>query len=82
MHRGTTAELECSSYHVFYHGRLDQPLLQLVYPAVRELWLRGRCRRFFFIRYALGGPHLRLRLFCARAHAEEVDRLVQRRAAA
>jgi Lantibiotic biosynthesis dehydratase C-term len=82
MQRRTAAEPECSSYHIFYHARLDQPLLQLVYPAVRELWLRGRCRRFFFIRYGLGGPHLRLRLFCGRAAAKEVDLLVWRRAAA
>jgi Lantibiotic biosynthesis dehydratase C-term len=49
------------SYHVFYHGERNHAVLQLVCPLVRELLACGAISRFFFIRYGLGGPHLRLR---------------------
>ena len=49
------------SFHLFYHASRDLPLLELVEPLAGELWHDGLVRRFFFIRYELGGPHLRLR---------------------
>ena len=62
---------EWASYHVFYHGPGDRLLSRLVLPVVRDLWNRGRIDRFFFIRYGLGGPHVRLRLLCAPGAGEE-----------
>jgi hypothetical protein len=81
MARATQTEPRWLAYHVFYHGPLEQVLLRLVYPAFRELWLRDRTRRFFFLRYALGGPHVRLRLRGAPAGRQEVERVLHRRAA-
>jgi hypothetical protein len=81
MARATQAEPQWLAFHVFYHGPLEQVLLRLVYPAVHELWLRDRARRFFFLRYALGGPHIRLRLRVAPAGRQEVQRVLNRRAA-
>jgi hypothetical protein len=70
-----------ASYHIFHHGSLDLLLLDLVLPVLRELRLRDRLRRFFFIRYGLGGPHIRLRLFGAPADREEAACVLERRAA-
>jgi thiopeptide-type bacteriocin biosynthesis protein len=49
------------AHHFFYHGDLDVALKHFVRPAVAELAARGLIESFFFIRYTLGGPHLRLR---------------------
>jgi len=57
------------SYHVFYHGERNHALLQLVSPLVCELLNSGVINRFFFIRYGLGGPHLRLRWSVPDRHA-------------
>jgi thiopeptide-type bacteriocin biosynthesis protein len=54
-HRWLTAQL-------FYHGSLDLLLCELVLPLVRELRDGGLLERYFFLRYWLGGPHVRLRL--------------------
>lgn len=62
---------EWASYHIFYHGPGDRLLSRLVLPVVRDLWNRGRIDRFFFLRYGLGGPHVRLRLLCAPEVREE-----------
>jgi lantibiotic biosynthesis dehydratase-like protein len=50
------------SYHLFYHDDLNTPLLKCVVPLVTELHRLGWAKKFFFIRYQLGGPHLRLRI--------------------
>lgn len=50
------------SYHLFYHDNLDTPLLKCVEPLVRTLHQLGWLKKFFFVRYQLGGPHLRLRI--------------------
>lgn len=50
------------SLHIFYHEDLDRLALGLV-PAIVESLSQSRyIDSFFFIRYKLGGPHLRLRL--------------------
>lgn len=50
------------SYHLFYHDDLDEPLIKCVKPVVIQLYRRGWLEKFFFIRYGLGGPHIRLRI--------------------
>lgn len=50
------------SYHLHYHADLDLLLAELVRPLVSELLGDGVADRFYFVRYGLGGPHLRLRL--------------------
>ncbi len=50
------------SYHMFYHGTRSRLIAEAVRPAVGDLLARGLVDRFFFIRYNLGGPHVRLRL--------------------
>ncbi|HYU32689.1 MAG TPA: lantibiotic dehydratase C-terminal domain-containing protein [Thermoanaerobaculia bacterium] len=50
-----------NAYHLFYHGDRDLPLTGFVAPTFGTLWRQGAIESFFFIRYALGGPHLRLR---------------------
>src|SRR5690349_1822936 len=57
------ADSEWVSYHVFYQGSCDRVLSRLVLPAL--ISLEKRIERFFFLRYGLGGPHIRLRLLCA-----------------
>lgn len=49
------------AYHLFYHQDLDRLLLEMVDPLVTALLAEGRIDRFFFVRYNLGGPHVRLR---------------------
>lgn len=69
------------SYHFFYQGSRDRLLLELAQPLVAQLWRRGDLDRFFFIRYNLGGPHIRLRLQVRPGREGEVDRQVRERAA-
>lgn len=57
----TFSEHAWSHYQVVYHGDQDVALRELVDPTVRELTRSGLIDRFFFVRYELGGPHLRLR---------------------
>jgi thiopeptide-type bacteriocin biosynthesis protein len=68
--------LPCSSAHVFDRAarsyvELDPLVLDLVAPIVRELRARGLLTRFFFIRYGVGGMHVRVRLF---GHDPELHR--------
>src|SRR5215475_4551683 len=58
----TAFENGWQSYHLFYHDDLNRPLLKCVKPVVVQLHRLGLARKFFFIRYQLGGPHLRLRV--------------------
>ncbi len=50
------------AFHLYYHGDRDALLLELVRPLVERLEAADLSSRFFFIRYGLGGPHVRLRL--------------------
>ena len=50
------------SYHVVYHGDLDQLLLVCVQPLVQELLGKKLIDSYYFVRYRLGGPHVRVRL--------------------
>ena len=50
------------SCHLYYHQDLDWALRGFVHPVVVSLVQAGRIDAFFFVRYALGGPHVRLRL--------------------
>ncbi len=50
------------AFHLYYHEDLTQAVLGFVAPTVASLLKAGRIDRFFFVRYGLGGPHIRLRL--------------------
>jgi hypothetical protein len=49
------------AYHVFYHGDQCRLLRHLLIPLVQQLLAAGVIDRFYFVRYGLGGPHVRLR---------------------
>ncbi len=71
------------SAHLFWDGPLDELLHRCVAPLVQYGQRRGWVRQFFFIRYAEGGPHVRLRLRAASAaDRARLERLVARRFAA
>jgi len=44
-------------------GEMDAILLDLVAPLAQQLWKAGLIRQCFFIRYAEGGHHVRVRFF-------------------
>jgi Lantibiotic biosynthesis dehydratase C-term len=48
--------------HLYYHQDLGEVVHGFVRPLVAGLLRQGRIDSFFFIRYSLGGPHIRLRL--------------------
>lgn len=50
------------AYHIYYHDDRDRVLLELVHPIVARLVACAQIESFFFVRYDLGGPHIRLRL--------------------
>jgi lantibiotic biosynthesis dehydratase-like protein len=50
------------SGHLHYHQGLDPVVRGFVRPLVAALAKNGRINAFFFVRYSLGGPHVRLRL--------------------
>ena len=53
------------SVHIFYSSNGNPLLAECVAPLVAKLRERGLISRYFFIRYWLGGPHVRLRLLPA-----------------
>ncbi len=58
------------SAHVSYHDWPDRLLTDCIQPLVDELGRAGSLQRFFFVRYADGGPHVRLRFGGAEAELE------------
>lgn len=68
------------SYHLYYHRDRQRALRRMVLPLFAELWLERRIDGFFFLRYSLGGPHLRLRLRVVPGEGRAVDRRVRGRA--
>lgn len=50
------------NYHLYYHQDLSSAIDGFVRPLVAGLLRSGWIDHFFFIRYWLGGPHIRLRL--------------------
>lgn len=69
-------------FHLFYHGDQDRLLTDLVGPLAASLLMDGLIRRFFCIRYSLGGPHVRLRMELDAANAPTVAARVHDAAAA
>lgn len=55
------AEEGWRAFHLFYHQDHDRLLSGLVAPLVAGLLASGWIDRFHFVRYNLGGPHVRLR---------------------
>jgi hypothetical protein len=49
------------AYHLYYHGDQNLMLRRSIQPLMKELLDRGLIDRFYFVRYSLGGPHIRLR---------------------
>lgn len=52
---------EWISCHIHYHGDQNLLLREAVAPGLRSLLASRLIDRFFYVRYALGGPHIRLR---------------------
>ncbi len=69
------------SWHLFYNGDRDRLLTELVRPTVAALLADGWIDSFFFVRFALGGPHVRLRLRVCDGRAGVVDEDLCRAAA-
>lgn len=70
---------EWRAYHVFYHADLNQLIRELAQPLTAELFRQGLIDRFYFVRYALGGPHLRIRWRLTRAPAGRVPEEIMAR---
>ena len=67
------------AFHIYYHrGDRDDLLSRAVRPLVEELLLSKSLVSFFFVRYSLGGPHVRLRLLPSRGAASAVREAVSR----
>ena len=64
-------------FRLHYHDDRDRALLNCVRPVVAELLASAEIDRFFFSRYDLAGPHIRLRLRLSPGERGEVvtDRL-------
>jgi hypothetical protein len=52
---------EWKAYYFYYHASLDRLLRKLVCPLVQKALAAACIDSFFFVRYRLGGPHVRLR---------------------
>ncbi|MEM9593454.1 MAG: lantibiotic dehydratase C-terminal domain-containing protein [Acidobacteriota bacterium] len=66
-------------YRLFYHGDRDRAVLGFVAPVAAQLRRDGLLHRAFFVRYSLGGPHLRMRLEAGAHQSSEIDAAVRRR---
>ncbi|GAA1329520.1 thiopeptide-type bacteriocin biosynthesis protein [Saccharothrix algeriensis] len=61
----TAAAARWQATHVHYAGNADPMIVHGIAPLVRDLRERGLVERWFFIKYWLEGPHVRLRLLPA-----------------
>jgi thiopeptide-type bacteriocin biosynthesis protein len=68
------------AFHLYYYDDRDRVLLDVIRPVVRQLLNRREIDSFFFIRYGLGGPHVRLRLQVRPGAEERVAAEVERAA--
>jgi hypothetical protein len=68
------------SGHLYYHQSLDPAVIGFVHPLVAALVKDGQIGAFFFVRYALGGPHIRVRLRVISGTRERVIEVMQRSA--
>ncbi|HEV7508012.1 MAG TPA: lantibiotic dehydratase C-terminal domain-containing protein [Thermoanaerobaculia bacterium] len=66
------------SYHLYYHQNLNRATVGFVAPVVASLLECSWIDSFFFVRYGLGGPHLRLRLQVLPGCAGSVEEAVLR----
>ncbi len=62
---------EWLSFHVFYAANSNPILVEGVTPVIRRLRDEGLIERWFFIRYWLEGPHVRIRVLPRRAEDTE-----------
>jgi hypothetical protein len=69
-------------FHLVYHGDRDLLLRALVAPLAARMLAEREIDTFFFIRYDLGGPHVRLRVRPCPGRAREVAARVRSAAAA
>jgi hypothetical protein len=60
------------AFHFHYHASLDRLLLDFIRPRLDTLVRERDIDRFFFVRYGLGGPHVRLRVRVREARAPRV----------
>lgn len=61
------------SYHIYYHSDLSLLLRDFILPTVTDLHNRRYIKSFFFVRYSLGGPHLRVRLLSRRESRDSIN---------
>lgn len=66
------------AWHLFYHGARERLVAEVVRPTVASLQADRDITSFYFVRYNLGGPHIRLRLRPAPGRQERVEAKVQR----
>jgi hypothetical protein len=69
------------SGHLFANGDRDLLLTDMVRPTVAALLGDGRIDHFFFLRFDLGGPHIRLRLRTLAGREVSVGKTVEAAAA-
>jgi hypothetical protein len=65
------------NFHIYYHADRDRLLCEAVSPLLANLYKEGLLARFYFVRYSLGGPHIRLRLETARHTTSLVGKAVE-----
>jgi hypothetical protein len=75
------AGLGWRAYHLVCHGDRDRLLAQMVRPLAASLLRGGVISRFFFIRYAVGGPHVRFRVLPCPGREREAGERVHAAAA-
>jgi hypothetical protein len=66
---------------VYHTGNQDRLLTELLRPTLRRLWQGRKIESFFFLRHALEGPHIRLRIRPAAGRGDAVRDEVVKRAA-
>ncbi|MEO8970177.1 MAG: lantibiotic dehydratase C-terminal domain-containing protein [Ktedonobacteraceae bacterium] len=66
------------SIHIFYSSNANPLIVDCLAPLIDLLRKRGLIRRYFFIKYWMEGPHVRLRLLLAEGvEEEEVKRVIE-----
>ncbi len=78
MNAATNNDTRWISLHVFYAANANPVLVRCIGPLVADLRKRGLLDKWFFIRYWLEGPHIRVRLLPSQdADPAEVRRIAE-----
>ena len=71
-------EKQWLSAHIFYHEEHDRLITEAISPLLEKLMGNKWIKKYFFIRYWEGGPHIRLRVLVSGDQVKGVKSIIEK----